>query len=360
MPTKLRIFCFPSHLSKTATTGVDYARIISPMTHLNGYKGIETTLYKLGEKTNWKQVAETHDAIYFNYLSDPWGFAAMGSMARHFGLKLILDLDDAIWEIRNDNPAYPVWKKGEKNIKNFTMICNEVDYMTTTNDYLKHIIMNHTNKTPDKIKVFPNYVDLKTYKHRTKFKNDGQINLTHFGSTTHFRDLDDWEFTKGINRIMDEYPNVNLRTVGIWKPDMRERWGARYENLYGSPDIYKWISEKFPTFMDETDILITPLEEDIYNRGKSNIKWLESSSAKIPGVWQNIRQYAECVDGTNGILAKKDTEWYKGIKYLIDNPDKRQKMGEKAFEDVKKWEIDKHLEEYTQFFKEVVDKKIKV
>lgn len=356
----MKIFVFPSHLSKEATTGVDYARMISPMTHLNGYKGIETTIYKLGQKTNWKQVAETHDAIYFNYLSDPWGFAAMGSMARHFGLKLILDLDDAIWEIHNDNPAHNVWKKGSEGIRNFTMICNEVDYITTTNDYLKHVIMNNTNKTSDKVKVFPNYVDLKVYKHRSPFKNDGQITLTHFGSTTHFFDLDVFEFTKGINRIMSEYPNVTFRTIGAFKPKAREKWGARYENLFGSPDIYKWISEKFPTFMDETDILVTPLISDIYNRCKSNIKWLEASSAKIPGVWVDSRQYSECVDGTNGILAKKDTEWYKGIKYLIDNPDKRQKMGEKAFEDVKNYQIRNHLEEYAQFFEKAIDKTKKV
>jgi glycosyltransferase involved in cell wall biosynthesis len=106
--------------------------------------------------------------------------------------------------------------------------------------------------------------------------------------------------------------------------------------------------------MEDADILVTPLMDDVYNRCKSQIKWLEASSAAIPGVWQKIRQYEEVIDGTNGILAKKDTEWYKAIKYLIDNPEKRKKMGEKTFKDVKKWQTQEHLEEYAQFFHQIL------
>jgi glycosyltransferase involved in cell wall biosynthesis len=102
--------------------------------------------------------------------------------------------------------------------------------------------------------------------------------------------------------------------------------------------------------MEETDILVTPLVDDVYNRSKSQIKWLEASSAKKVGVWQSIRQYEEVINGTNGILASKDTQWYRAIKYLIDNPDKRKKMGEKAYEDVKKWQIQNHLDKYADFF----------
>jgi hypothetical protein len=41
---------------------------------------------------------------------------------------------------------------------------------------------------------------------------------------------------------------------------------------------------------------------------------------------------------------------------MIDNPDKRKLMGEKTFEDVKKWQIQNNLESYYQFFQEVLTK----
>ena len=351
----MKIFALPSHQSKENTTGVDYARIIQPMKYLNGYKDTKVITYDIKRSMNWLYVAKHYDLIYFNYLNNPWGFAAMGAMARHYKVKIVMDVDDAIWEIHNDNPAYEVWKKGSEGIRDFTAICNEVDYITCTNQYLKNVIINNTKKSPDKVIVFPNYIDLDSYTYRSEFRNDGQINLTHFGSTTHFFDLKETEFERGISRIMKEYPNVKLRTVGAFIPEYREKWGARYENTFGDPDIYTWIKEKFPEFMKEADILVCPLIDDIYNRCKSQIKWLETSSAKVPGVYQKIRQYEEVVDGTNGICANKDTEWYRGIKYMIDNPDKRKKMGEKTFEDVKKWQIQNNLEDYYQFFLKVLD-----
>jgi glycosyltransferase involved in cell wall biosynthesis len=358
----IKIFSLPAHQEKTRTHGADMVRIIQPMKYLGKEKGFKTTIYDMEEQTTdvkyLLDVARNNDIIYFNYMSDPWGFAHMGAFARKFGTKLIMDIDDDIWDTHTDNPAHPQWAKGGEKIRNFTLICNEVDYITCTNDYLKHVIMNHTNKTADKIKVIPNYIDLSLYKHRSPFKNDGEIVLTYFGSSTHWLDLSETEFVRGMERIMKEYPNAKFRTIGAWKQDFRKKWGARYENLFGHQDVYHWIADKdkFPMYMDETDIMVVPLVSDIYNQCKSQIKWLEASSAKKPGVWKRIRQYEEVVDGTNGILASKDTEWYRAIKYLITNPDKRKAMGEKAFEDVNKWTIQKNIDIYKDFFKEVLTK----
>lgn len=358
----MNIYALPSHQTKERTSGVDYARIISPMKNLNGYKGIKTTLYdvindeKHNDPTDWFEVMKNNDIFFFNYLNNPWGFAAMGVVARKEGVKLVMDIDDSLWDIHSDNPAYEAWRKGSVGIKNFTSICNEVDYITCTSEYLKHVIMNNTNKTPDKIKVIPNYIDFKIYKHRTTPNNIEKIVLSHFGSTTHFKDLDDHDFFKGVDKIMKEYPQVEFQTIGAFIPKFRKAWGQRYKNVYGHQDIYQWVDTKFPQFMQETDILLTPLTDDIYNRCKSQIKWLEASSAQKVGVWQDIRQYAEVVDGTNGILADSNKKWYRGIKYLIDNPDKRNKAGQKAYEDVKNWDIEKHLDEYSDFFKLILDK----
>lgn len=361
----MNIYALPSHQEKTRTHGVDYARIISPMKALNGYKGIKTTLYDIlkDEKHNnpaeWFDIMKENDIFYFNYLNNPWGFAAMGMVARKEGVKLVMDVDDDIWDIHKDNPASSVYHRGSPALGNFTSICNEVDYITTTNEYLKHVIMNNTNKTADRIKVFPNYIDLQIYKYVSPFKDDGQIQLLHYGSSTHANDLDDHQFFQGVDRIMREYPNVTLKTIsGVFIPKFRERWGQRYSIAFGAQDLYKWVDEKFPRYMSGTDILVVPLVNDVYNKCKSQIKWLEASSTKIPGVWADIRQYQEVVDGTNGLLAEKDKDWYKGIKTLIDDKDKRKRFGEQAYKDVKeKWQLQDHLQEYYDFFESLLTSK---
>src|SRR5581483_2241935 len=105
----MKIFGLPSHQSEERTSGVDFARIIQPLKHLNKFEGIKTTLFDIHKTTDWLYVAKNFDLIYFNYLNNPWGFAAMGAMARAHGVKMVMDLDDDLWDIHSDNPAYKIY-----------------------------------------------------------------------------------------------------------------------------------------------------------------------------------------------------------------------------------------------------------
>lgn len=361
----MKIYALPSHATKERYSGVDFARIIQPIEQLNGYKDVTTQVYdpNIEELHNapedWMGVMKENDIFYFNYLNNPWGFAALKVIANKEHVPVVMDIDDDIWDIHSDNVARKVYYKGSRELNNFTIICNEVDYITVTNRYLKNVVLNHTLKRPDKVVVLPNYVDLDLYKYRLPFKDTTQIQLTHFGSTTHFDDLQEEEFFKGVDRIMKEYPNVVFESVGALITKYKNKWGQRYITTYGHQDIYHWIQDpdKFPYLMEKTDIMVVPLMDDVYNRCKSSIKWIEASSAKKPGVWQDIRQYSEVIDdGRNGFLAKTADQWYTAIKKLIDDPALRKKMGEESFNDVQKdWTIQGHREDYYQFFKKVLD-----
>jgi glycosyltransferase involved in cell wall biosynthesis len=365
MKKTIKIFSLPSHQSVERTSGVDFARVIQPSTHLNGFETetakFEVRLYDIHKDTtmDWVDVAREHDIIFFNYTALPWEFAKMGLMARKFNRLLILDLDDSLWDIMPDNPSYEAYKRGAISIKNFTSICNEVDYITTTNRYLRNIISFNTNKPTTKIRVLPNYIDLDNiYTHRSPFKNTNDITLMHFGSTTHFIDLQDEVFEKGIDMIMKDYPNVVLKTVGALIPKYKYRWGRRYINDYGHQDVYKWIKERFPVFMDETDIFVCPLANNRYTRCKSDIKRLEVASASKPFVATRIRQYEESInDGVDGMLCDTSHEWYEKIKVLIDDVELRRKVGTAGFERVVRDKQAKdHAKDYAQFFEEVLDK----
>lgn len=360
MKKHIRIYALPSHQTKERTSGVDFVRIIQPMTHLNGYSdndiSIECDVFDTDDKTDWLYVAKNYDIIYFNYLNSAWSFAAMGAMARHYKRTLIMDMDDSLWHLKDDNPAHAVYHKGSQALQDFTAICNEVDYITCTNSYLKNVIINNTRKYADKVKVFPNYIDLQKYSHVAQFKDNKQITLLHYGSTTHFIDLSNTEFIKGVDRIMKEYPNVTITFVGAFLPKLKLLWGQRINTVYGDSDIHKWIAEKFPMFMDQTDILICPLEDNPYTRCKSGIKFKEASSAKIPGVYQNMRQYQAVIDhGVNGYLAQSSDDWYKSLKSLIDDPNHRQSVGEAAYTTVKEgYQIQDHVADYATWIKQVM------
>lgn len=358
----IRLFAMPSHAAVERTSGVDFARVIQPMEHLSKLKDFNVTIYdpSLNKKMNWIEAIENNDIVFLNYTTNAWAFAIMGAIARKKGRIIISDMDDALWEVLPDNTAYEVFKQDEVQ-KTVSAICDEVDYITCTNPYLRNVIAHNTNSKHDKIKIMPNYINLNLYSHRCEFKDTHEIQLTHFGSTSHFKSLQDEEFNKGIDMIFKDYPNVILKTIGANIPKYKNRWGRRYMHGFGDVDVYKWIAEKFPGFMDETDIIVAPLSDNTYNRCKSSIKFIEASSAKKPGVWQRIRQYNEVVEeGYNGFLARTATEWYQSIKKLIEDKRLRKKVGEMAFKTVKDdWQMKDNVYKYADLFKESLDKQKK-
>lgn len=354
-----RIWGLPSHQTKDRTSGVDFVRVVQPMKHLNGWHDkdveFETTVYNIEKEIDWLTVAKNYDIIFLNYIVNSWGYAAMGAMARGHGRKIVFDVDDALWYLKTDNPAYNAYKPGSTAIHDFTCILNDVDIVTTTTQYLKNVIISNSDKNANNIKIRQNFIDLDLYNHRPSFKNDGRINLVHFGSTTHFNDLAEEEFRKGIDRIMSEYPNVTLRMIGAFIPYYRQRWGMRYENLFGNVDIYQWINGRYKEFMTDADIVLAPLTIDTYNRAKSGIKYLEYSACSKPGVYQNLKQYSDyIVNGKNGYLAEKANDWYFAIKTLIDDVDHREKVGKRAFAIIQKYTIQKNIDLYAKLFKDLI------
>jgi glycosyltransferase involved in cell wall biosynthesis len=366
MSKLVSIFAYPSHQKDSVTAGVDFARVIQPMEQLNkmGMGNNEFVVHLWNSKTypkdmNWDKVAQDHDILYFNYLDNAWGFAMMGMFARKHNRLMVMDLDDDLWNILKDNSSYEGYKQGGEAIKNFTAICNEVDYLTTTNNYLRNLIITNTSKTYDKVKVFPNYIDLNFYKYTPKPRHQHTVWATHFGSTSHFGDLLQPEFVDGVHKVMREFPNFRFRTIGSFLPQFADKWGERYENKFGNADIYKWVNDKYPQFMEDTDFMVVPLRDNVYDRCKSEIKFLEASAAKRCGVWQNIRQYAACIEhGKTGFLAETKEEWYKYIKILTEDKKLRNQMAENAYKSVEKdWTIQQHINDYADFFRGLTKEK---
>ena len=358
---KIKIFCLPSHTFIDRVSGVDYLRIIQPMTHLNGYKDkdveFEVKVFNHAKdgSFDWRDVFQEYDAVYFNYTTNDIGYAIMGCLAQKHNKKLICDVDDDLFNILSDNPAHEIFKKGSWGLQVVKAVLGDVHHVTCTNSHLKHSLMQNTKAKG--ISVLPNFIDLeKTYTYRAPFKDRGYYKALHFGSSTHFGSFYSPPFLEALDRVMNEYPNFTLITVGAFIPQFRNKWGIRYEQGFGDTDLLQWI-EKMPQYIDDADFMLVPILNNLYNKSKSSTKYLEAPSFKLPGCWQNIRQYQEIVkNGENGYLCSTADEWYNSITSLINDAKLRRSMGEKAFETAQDWTIQKHVKEYADMFKKILTK----
>lgn len=358
----IKIFVFPSHSPRDHISGVDYPRIIQPMKFLNGYSDgevkFEITLWD-GQPISylkWEAICKDIDIVYLNYTTNADMFVSMGMAAEVNKVKIVMDVDDALWHINKDNTVYDSYKPGSLGIATFNDITNYVDYITCTNSYLKNVIVSNTKKPHNRIEVFPNAVDTELYNKVPEFKDTPEINIVHYGSSSHYSDLSDESFTEGIDRIMQDYPNVNFLTVGSFFGKFKMKWGRRYSEEFGALDFMDWAKNRFPEVMEKTDIFVAPLTRNIYNSCKSDIKRSEVATAKKPFVGQNIRQYQEVItDGFDGFLASNPDTWYNAIKKLIDDKELRKSVGENGYKTVMAMRQAMNMvPNYCDFFKRVL------
>ena len=77
------------------------------------------------------------------------------------------------------------------------------------------------------------------------------------------------------------------------------------------------------------DIALAPLEDNEFNRCKSNIKWLEYSSCAVPGIYSDLPPYAKDIQsGKDGFLVgSSKKEWVQALEFLICNKKERIKIG---------------------------------
>jgi glycosyltransferase involved in cell wall biosynthesis len=95
-------------------------------------------------------------------------------------------------------------------------------------------------------------------------------------------------------------------------------------------DYVDWL--ELPQLISKVDINIAPLVDTIFNRAKSEIKWLEAALVKVPTVASNIGAFKEMIsDGETGLLADEN-EWYDKLLILIKDKKKRENLALQAYQ----------------------------
>ena len=157
-------------------------------------------------------------------------------------------------------------------------------------------------------------------------KNNSIIHIGYFsGSITH---NDDFELIlPALARLFDQRPNVVLHIVG--ELDVPEQLARFKDRIFATP-FMSW--RRLPKLISEMDINIAPLEDSIFNRAKSENKWLEASLVKVPTIASNVGAFASEINNfENGILCSSVDDWFDSLVRLVDDGDLRKRLAENAY-----------------------------
>jgi glycosyltransferase involved in cell wall biosynthesis len=148
-----------------------------------------------------------------------------------------------------------------------------------------------------------------------------------YGSGTPTHDVDFQEVTAALVNILNRFPQVELWTAGpLALPERLAGFGERVRR-FPLTDWRGWFE-----LLNQMDIALAPLElNNIFCRAKSEIKFVESGALGIPLVASDIDPFKDSItNGDDGFLAADDDEWSRTLTLLIEEPERRFRMGERA------------------------------
>lgn len=164
-------------------------------------------------------------------------------------------------------------------------------------------------------------------KYWKKRKESDSIVIGYFsGSITHNADFE--IVLPALVSVMEEYENVRLLIGGeLTLPEELLKFGDRVDTF----SFCGW--QRLTFHIAKCDINIAPLADSLFNRAKSENKWVEAALLKIPTIASNVGAFADSIeDRKTGILCKNDTQsWKNALVELISSSERREELGCAAY-----------------------------
>jgi len=264
------------------------------------------------------------------------------------GVPVVLDLDDNLLMLPPDHPDRLAGDFAD-SLPALLHALLSADALTFTTTVLKQALGAFNQN----IVVLPNYLDADLWQFRRPVlrAQDAPINILFMGTPTHIPDLNGIsEALRGTARRFGY--KVRFTFFGAQPPEGLADIAQVAYHPVRSFD-YRQFQQEFRQL--EADIALAPLQDNLFNRCKSAIKFMEYSALGLPGVYAALPPYAAAVqDGVNGFLAGDAQAWENKLGALIEGPGLCLQMAENAQEDIRrKWLAQDHAAEWSKAYNEI-------
>ena len=290
-----------------------------------------------------------HRALYRDFVSQ------LISVAKANNIPVVYDVDDFVFELSkvpllvdSTNQRLSGWDGTEATwgvwfamIGRYRAVAEMCDSVLVTNEFLAELVTKYLRKP---VSVIPNYLGydqlaISNYVYETRnaqlarnqiadiFPNR-PLTIGYFsGSPTHHFDFR--VAANSIASIMSKYPHTNLRVVG-WcdlSGTGLEKHIPRIEQLPFTDylDLQRLIGE--------VDVNVSPLVENIFTNGKSELKYFDAGVVGVPTLATptfTMRKAIRQLD--NGMLVPA-FGWLEALDTIISDNDLRLRLGHAARED---------------------------
>lgn len=212
-------------------------------------------------------------------------------------VKLLYDIDDIL--IADDIPEYNLFKECFRNTEKYLHFAmSESNIITTTSTYLRDYYVGKLQLAPEKFAVIPNYPPRWLFDNyhpeliaaRCERRKKRQIRIGIAASGTHF--TPDKRVADDCSVIADWIIRNRKKYKFVFKGGI----SSYFEPYAGDFEIHEGdhllFYPKAKMAMD-VDIMVQPLQDNLFNRCKSLIKFYESWGDGTPCFVSNVANYFE-------------------------------------------------------------------
>ena len=174
------------------------------------------------------------------------------------------------------------------------------------------------------------------------------------------RDQDVEEIMPALNAVLAEYGDKVVFNM-IARRELFNQVQCPNKNFLGNDQYYDGQIvpyEVYEQILRHSDISLLPLRDVIFNRSKSDLKFIECAGNGAVILASPVVYGKSVVDGETGFIYHDLNEFSSKLKLLITDGDKRRDVARKAYDYVKNNRLlSQHYEERIDWYRELLARK---
>lgn len=290
------------------------------------------------EDMNWADVVFAANILKFG---GPYT-ARVCAVAKQLGKFFHFDTDDLLTDLYEEHKLYKVYK--DQKLDEITKFCYfNADLVTVTQVKFAKRIQPFIGRI---LAVIPNMIDYSLPCWNVPRKPSKSTRIGWAAGIHHLPDVKVFEAVPHLVNQKAGRENVSWHFLGHPPPDQEKKGGweesvwPEYRNrllkaFKGQPNyqiFYALPPDQYGAYYADMDISIAPLQMNLFNDSKSDIKVAEAGRYKVPLVASNVGCYNLTIEnGKTGYLIDPDapkTEWVRILSKLVRDKNHRIELGE--------------------------------
>lgn len=238
------------------------------------------------------------------------------------GKRLVFEMDDDLFSVDPSNRKAFETFNDPKIQENLLLNITVSDTVTVSTKPLADVVYKKTGH-PD-IRVIPNAVPPWLLEYET----EGWYSFGFAMSPTHDKDVK--IMSRHLKRFLENTPEASCHAIGAdYGIDMKLP-RKQYRHTPWIKDVYKSFTA--------ADFLIglAPLAPMVFNRSKSDLRFLQNAAVGIPTIVSDVAAYSTVEHKETGFVVKYDHEWGGALSAMYHDDFMREELAKNAKEYVTK------------------------